>query len=178
MLAPFDALFEQSVGRARLAERSTLSGSQMITFLAGTTAELTASGHVFVQLPDDGPQYREADEAPVISLATSERPDDRDWFDLAVTVSIEGEEIPFDDLFRALATEQELLILGSGTWFSLDRPEFAQLRRLIEEARGLQDSHSSSLGISRFQPRPRPGGTPSRGCRMRPRSPPRSCLTR
>ncbi|MEO6309609.1 MAG: SNF2-related protein, partial [Leifsonia sp.] len=151
VLAPFDALFEQSLGRARLAERSTLSGSQMIAFLAGTTAELTASGHVFVQLPGDGPQYREADEAPVISLATSERPDDRDWFDLAVTVTIEGEEIPFDDLFRALATEQELLILGSGTWFSLDRPEFAQLRRLIEEARGLQDSHSSSLGISRFQ---------------------------
>lgn len=151
VLAPFDSLFEQSGGRPRLAERSTLTGARMIEFLAGTAAELSASGQVLVQLPGDGPQYREADEAPVISLATTERPDDRDWFDLAVTVSIEGEEIPFDDLFRALATEQELLILGSGTWFSLDRPEFAQLRRLIEEARGLQDSHSSSLGISRFQ---------------------------
>lgn len=151
LLAPFDTLFEQSGGRARLAERSTLTGARMIEFLATTTAALSTSGHVLVQLPDDGPQYREADEAPVISLATTERPDDRDWFDLAVTVSVEGEEIPFDDLFRALATEQELLILGSGTWFSLDRPEFAQLRRLIEEARGLQDSHSNSLGISRFQ---------------------------
>ena len=151
VLAPFDALFEQSAGRARLAEQSTLTGARMIEFLAVATAELGASGHVIVRLPDDGPQYREADEAPVISLATTERADDRDWFDLAVTVSIEGEEIPFDDLFRALATEQELLILGSSTWFSLDRPEFAQLRRLIEEARGLQDSHANSLGISRFQ---------------------------
>jgi superfamily II DNA or RNA helicase len=151
LLASFDTLFEQHGGRPRLAERSTLTGARMIEFLSVTTTELSASGQVFVQLPEDGPQYREADEAPVISLATTERPDDRDWFDLAVTVSIEGEEIPFDDLFRALATEQELLILGSGTWFSLDRPEFTQLRRLIEEARGLQDSHSSSLGISRFQ---------------------------
>ncbi|GAB3127113.1 DEAD/DEAH box helicase [Glaciibacter psychrotolerans] len=151
LLAPFDTLHEQHAGRTRLAEHSSLTGARMIEFLDATVSELTASGNVVVQLPDDGPHYREADEAPVISLATSERADDRDWFDLAVTVSIEGEEIPFDDLFRALATEQELLILGSGTWFSLDRPELVQLRHLIEEARGLQDSHADSLGISRFQ---------------------------
>lgn len=151
LLGADDALTEQHAGRTRLAERATLSGARMIDFLDTMVAEVSASGNVLVLLPTDGPAYREAEEAPVISLATSEREDDRDWFDLAVTVSIENEEIPFDDLFRALATEQELLILGSGTWFSLDRPELLQLRRLIEEARGLQDAHSDSLGISRFQ---------------------------
>jgi len=100
---------------------------------------------------DGAPSYREADEAPVISLATSPRADSHDWFNLDVTVSIDAEEIPFDELFRALASEQELMILPTGTYFNLDRPELHQLRALIEEARGLQDASSDSLGLSRFQ---------------------------
>jgi SNF2 family DNA or RNA helicase len=53
-------------------------------------------------------------------------------------------------LFAALAQGQEHLILDSGTWFSLDRPELQALRRLIEEARSLQDHESDQLRISRW----------------------------
>ncbi|MFO7690153.1 MAG: DEAD/DEAH box helicase [Cryobacterium sp.] len=133
-----------------LSARSTLEGAAMIGFLGETVPGLRAAG-VRVSVSENAPQYRAAEEAPVIRLATTERADTRDWFDLDVTISIEGEEIPFDELFRALATEQELMILDSGTYFSLDRPELQELRRLIDEARGLQESGSSSLGISRFQ---------------------------
>src|SRR5665647_1847789 len=138
-------------GRPALRDRTTLDGSAMIEFLAGAVPELEASADVVVQVSGEGRDYREADEPPVISLATTDRADSHDWFDLAVTVSIDGEEIPFDDLFRALAAERELMILQSGTYFNLDRPELHQLRRLIEEARGLQESGSRGLGISRFQ---------------------------
>jgi superfamily II DNA or RNA helicase len=138
-------------GRPALRDRTTLEGSAMIEFLAGAVPELEASADVVVQVSGEARDYREADEPPVISLATTDRADSHDWFDLAVTVSIDGEEIPFDDLFRALAAERELMILQSGTYFSLDRPELHQLRRLIEEARGLQESGSRGLGISRFQ---------------------------
>ncbi|TFD47844.1 helicase [Cryobacterium frigoriphilum] len=144
LLAPFPGL-------TPLPERVTLDGAGMIAFLGDTVPALEATGDVRVSVSADAPQYRPADEAPVIRLATTERADDRDWFDLAVTISIDGEEIPFDELFRALATEQELMILESGTYFSLDRPELHDLRRLIDEARGLQESGSDSLGISRFQ---------------------------
>jgi len=138
-------------GRPRLRAHTTLRDAAMIEFLAGAVPELEASADVVVQLVGEARDYREADESPVISLATTDRADSHDWFDLAVTVSIDGEDIPFDDLFRALAAERELMILQSGTYFSLDRPELHQLRRLIEEARGLQESGSHSLGISRFQ---------------------------
>jgi superfamily II DNA or RNA helicase len=148
-LAPLLAAFP---GLAPLPERAVLEGAAMIAFLGDTIPALEATGDVSVSVSADAPQYRPAEEAPVIRLATTERADDRDWFDLAVTISIEGEEIPFDELFRALATEQELMILASGTYFSLDRPELQDLRRLIDEARGLQESSSSAaLGISRFQ---------------------------
>ncbi len=138
-------------GHPRLALISTLAGAAMIEFLARTVPELEVLPDVRVMVSADAPQYRAAEEAPVISLATTESTAAHDWFDLAVTVTIDGEDIPFDELFRALSAAQEILILPSGTWFSLDRPELEQLRRLIEEARGLQDAGAESLGLSRFQ---------------------------
>ena len=151
-IASFAALWQPAtpISPARLLEHSELRGAVMINFLERSVPQLTEAG-IVVQVSADAPSYREADEAPVISLATTESTDTRDWFDLAVTVTIEGEDIPFDDLFRALATDQDLMILDSGTYFSLDRPELQQLRRLIEEARGLQESHAGTLGLSRFQ---------------------------
>ncbi len=152
LISSFSALWQPvAVGSpAQLREHAELQGAATINFLDRAVPQLAAAG-IAVQVSADAPSYREADEAPVISLATSESTDRSDWFDLAVTVSIEGEDIPFDDLFRALATDQDLMILDSGTYFSLDRPELAQLRRLIEEARGLQESSASTLGLSRFQ---------------------------
>ena len=150
LLHSLDTLLEPVRQGAPLSARSTLDGAAMIGFLDTAVPGLEAAG-VRVSVSADAPQYRAADEAPVIRLATTERADSRDWFDLDVTISIEGEEIPFDELFRALATEQELMILDSGTYFSLDRPELQELRRLIDEARGLQESGSTGLGISRFQ---------------------------
>ncbi|TFD70856.1 DEAD/DEAH box helicase [Cryobacterium gelidum] len=151
-VASFAGLWQSAtpLSEARLLEHSELQGAVMINFLGQALPLLEAAG-IVVQVSADAPSYREADEAPVISLATSESTDTRDWFDLAVTVTIEGEDIPFDDLFRALATDQDLMILDSGTYFSLDRPELQQLRRLIEEARGLQESNAGTLGLSRFQ---------------------------
>ncbi|SEO15481.1 DEAD/DEAH box helicase [Cryobacterium luteum] len=148
----FEPLWQPAtpISAARLLEHSELRGAVMINFLEHSVPLLADAG-IVVQVSADAPSYREADEAPVISLATTESTDTRDWFDLAVTVSIEGEDIPFDDLFRALATDQDLMILDSGTYFSLDRPELQQLRRLIEEARGLQESNAGTLGLSRFQ---------------------------
>lgn len=150
-LAPFPTIAPAYRGRPRLNARSALEGSAMIEFLDTLVPRLEADPNVIVTIAEGAPNYRPADDAPVISLTTSEREGSRDWFNLDVTVSIDGEEIAFDELFRALASEQELMILPTGTYFSLDRPELHQLRTLIEEARGLQDSSSDSLGLSRFQ---------------------------
>ena len=76
---------------------------------------------------------------------------DSDWFDLTVTVTVGGEDVPFADLFVALAEEQTHLILPSGTYFSLDREELRQLATLIAEARDLDDHPGENLRISRFQ---------------------------
>lgn len=74
-----------------------------------------------------------------------------DWFDLGILVTVEDQEVPLATLLTALAQGDERLILRSGTWFSLDRPELHSLRRIVEEARALQDHESDRLRINRYQ---------------------------
>jgi SNF2 family DNA or RNA helicase len=76
---------------------------------------------------------------------------ERDWFDLFVTVTVAGQEVPFAELFSALALGEERLLLDSGTWFRLDRPELHRLRELINEARALQDRQREGLRLSPMQ---------------------------
>lgn len=151
LLERFPALADGHGNATRLAETSSLADASMIEFLASELPLLHASDAITVVFTETMPDYREAEEAPLISVATHERPGERDWFDLAVEVTVDGAKIPFDELFTALASDAQLMILPDGVWFSLDRPELHQLRRLIEEARSLQDSAALGLGISRFQ---------------------------
>lgn len=105
--------------------------------------------HVRVVTAGPAPDYSELTDSPLVSVSTTGT-DDADWFDLGVTVTLGGEEIPFNLLFLALAAGEEHLMLASGNYFRLDQPEFIQLRRLIEEARALQE-RDGPLRISRYQ---------------------------
>ncbi|HEX2705658.1 MAG TPA: DEAD/DEAH box helicase, partial [Candidatus Lustribacter sp.] len=106
-----------------------------------------------VTMAGEPADYRFADDAPVIAVSAHEaaEPGANDWFDLGVTVSVAGEDVPFQTLFTALASDEDHLILDSGTWFRLDREEFATLRRLIVEARSLQDRPGQTLRITPYQ---------------------------
>lgn len=95
-------------------------------------------------------EYRGVPDAPVITLTGKPGPSN-DWFDLAVTVSVDGEDVPFQLLLVALTENRKHLILPSGTYFSIDRPELRQLRSLISEARRLVDHRTGSARLARFQ---------------------------
>jgi superfamily II DNA or RNA helicase len=96
------------------------------------------------------PSRRMTTSAPVLDITTEPVADDRDWFDLSVQVTIDGEDVPFDQLFVALARQQSYLVLPSGTWFRLDVPELQTLRDLIDEARALTDPGPRSARVSRY----------------------------
>jgi superfamily II DNA or RNA helicase len=96
-------------------------------------------------------EYREVGDSLTIGVSTSEVPGDNDWFDLGITIKAEGREVPFLDVFVALAREQSHLLLSDGAYFSLEKPELLALRRLIEEARSLQEASDGTLKISRYQ---------------------------
>ena len=112
---------------------------------------LVGRADVRVELTGRVPDYHEAGDSLEIGLSTGALDGERDWFDLGITVTVEGSEVPFADLFVALAHGQSHMLLADGAYFSLDKPELAALARLIDEARALQDQPDGSLRISRFQ---------------------------
>ncbi|EUA20481.1 putative helicase domain protein [Mycobacterium xenopi 4042] len=82
----------------------------------------------------------------MIAVRTDAVPGETDWFDLGVTISVEGKAVPFVSVFTALASGQSHLLLADGAYFALDKPELVKLRQLIEEARALTDADEGPPG--------------------------------
>lgn len=105
--------------------------------------------HFAVLVEGEATDYRVTDDVTV-SLQTKPSEGDRDWFDLDITVTAGDRDIPFVDVFAALARNQEYLLLDDGLHFSLMEARFTRLRELIDEARQLQDSMGRSLRVNRY----------------------------
>ena len=106
---------------------------------------------VVVEVDGSPAVYRETGDLLQVGVSTSESDSGTDWFDLGIRISVEGRDVPFADVFGALAAGESHLLLPDGAYFSLQKPELQALRTLIEEARALQDSPSGPLRLSRFQ---------------------------
>ncbi|WP_427128933.1 SNF2-related protein [Pseudarthrobacter sp. S9] len=140
-------------GTPRLAATAELTGLDTLTFTEEVLPRLRDLPGVAVDTSGEMADYREAEEAPVVAISTKAT-DSRDWFDLGIVITLEGQPVSFAALFSALAAGQTRMLLPSGAYFSLDLPELHQLRALIDEARSLQDNQGDKdapLQISRFQ---------------------------
>jgi superfamily II DNA or RNA helicase len=134
-----------------LASFVLLSGLETMRFTTELLPLLSSQPGVIVEVTGDPADYREAGDSLQIAVSTDEVKGETDWFDLGVTITVEGRKVPFLDLFLALSRGEPHLLLPDGAYFSLLKPELQTLARLIEEARALQDSPSDSLQISRYQ---------------------------
>ena len=140
-------------GTPRLAATAELAGLDTLAFTEDVLPRLRDLPDVSVDTSGEIADYREAEEAPVVAISTKAT-DSRDWFDLGIVITLEGQPVSFAALFSALAAGQTRMLLPSGAYFSLDLPELHQLRALIDEARSLQDNpgdKDAPLQISRFQ---------------------------
>ena len=126
-----------------------LAGSAAVRFAQTAMPALAAVDDVVLETVGVLPQYRMAEQAPVISFDAL-RPTDRDWYDLTVSVQVEGEAIPFVILFTALVKGRRHLVLPSGLTVNLRDGRFADLIALIEEGRGLEEGPEGTLRVSRY----------------------------
>ncbi|TFH51818.1 helicase [Actinomyces viscosus] len=116
-----------------------LRGMDTARFMTQTLPVLREMEAFDVEVDDDVPAYREAADAPVITTSVDDDEDRPDWFSLSVRVHVGDEEIPISRLMAALAVGEREVLLESGTWVSIDRPEIEALARLMEEGRELAD---------------------------------------
>ena len=131
-----------------LAPRTRLADRDAIRFLR-ELPRLADQPRLIVETGGGAAAYREATGPLRIALSTDEVTGRKDWLGLEVTVTIEGREVPFLDLFLALNCGNKYLMLPDGTFFSLDRPELHKLAQLIEEARALNEP--GPLRVNRHQ---------------------------
>lgn len=115
-----------------------------------TLPKLQKTDGIRVDILGERPDYRELTSAPKLKITTVET-ERRDWFDLAVMITVDGRQVAFADVFKAIAKGKTKIKLVDNTYLSLDRPEFEQLHALIEEAQSLQEWDTGALSISRYQ---------------------------
>ncbi len=133
---------------AVLPASAHLVGIEAAQFVTETLPRLEQL-EVRVDLIGERPDYRLLTEPPRLVVSTVET-EDRDWFDLGVTVTVEGRAVPFVTLFTALSRGQMRLLLADDSYLSLEQPVFDELRRLIAEAASLGE-WETGLRINRYQ---------------------------
>lgn len=138
-------------GRPRTDDPVATSGTGTLELCATTLPELQGSGAVELRTTGEPAAYREVGEQIEIGVSTAEIEGQRDWFDLEVSVSIGDRQLPFSEVFVALAAGEDRVLLEDGSHFSLREPRLQSLRSLIEEARALSDAPPDSQRISRYQ---------------------------
>ena len=127
-----------------------LDGADTMRFATELQPLLADTDGVTVEILGRPADYREAGESLRIGVSTAAREGEDDWFDLRVTVSVEGKKIPLPQLLAAITAGADYLLLGDGAYIPLDKPELVKLRALIEEARALNDEDGPPR-ISRYQ---------------------------
>ena len=85
-------------GTPRLAASAELSGLDTLAFTEEVLPRLREVPGVTVDTAGEIADYREAEEAPVVSISTKAT-DSRDWFDLGIQISLEGQPVSFAALF-------------------------------------------------------------------------------
>jgi superfamily II DNA or RNA helicase len=138
-------------GGRPVADAITLTGRDTALLTTEELPRLAARADVAVEVTGDPADYRDVGESLEVGFSTAEVAGERDWFDLGVTITVEERELPFAEVFRALAAGESHMLLDDGAHFSLLEPRLQSLRQLIEEARALADAPPTELRISRYQ---------------------------
>ncbi|GAB3913488.1 DNA helicase [Microlunatus endophyticus] len=149
-LKRFDVLLDKTVSRS-LLPRNLLRTDGMIIFMTEVLPRLEGEPGLVIIYDGELPEYREAQRPPLIKVRNDDIRGERDWFELSVTIEVDGEKVQFTELFKALAKGTGMMILPSGKYFRLDKPEFKQLQELIEEAKAIGEPTADGVRISRYQ---------------------------
>jgi superfamily II DNA or RNA helicase len=128
-----------------------LVGAEALDVMTRVLPLLEDHDDVEVERGEGLPVFEEADEAPVVTLDVDAPLDgSTDWFDLTVSVLVEGEAVPLAALLVAMRRGDEVLVLPSGTWFRLDDPALAPLRQLLDEAQVIAEATSTTVRLGRY----------------------------
>ncbi|WP_139219842.1 DEAD/DEAH box helicase [Curtobacterium sp. YR515] len=118
-------------------EDGTIDGADVAVFANELLPELPTLG-VRTVVQGERVDYERLTGRPHIRVTTMPS-DKHDWFDLGIFVSVNGKQVPFTPLLRALAKRDRRMKLIDNSYLSLSDPAFDRLKELIDEARDLDE---------------------------------------
>ncbi|ORM38059.1 helicase SNF2 [Williamsia sp. 1135] len=129
----------------------SLSPVEAARFYVEVVPELAGRDDLLIELTENSDAYRKSEAAPQLSFSAPDADrDGNDWFDLQITATVEGEQVPLADLIRELTVGASHMLLPSGTYFPLDAPELVRLVELLEEGRALGEIESGQAKASSY----------------------------
>ncbi len=134
-----------------IKQATILRSMAAVGFATVQLPQLQTQSDVAVEIDGDLPDYEEFVDEPLVQVGTSETTGSTDWFDLQVSLKLGDHEVPMEQILIALGSNEPYLLLDNGVFFRLDHPKLVQLKRMVEEARSLQDKESDGLKLSKFQ---------------------------
>jgi hypothetical protein len=90
-------------GRPADSPAVSLTGLDSMRLTTEGLPQLAERPDVAVEVDGQPADYRDVGESLEIGLSTADIAGESDWFDLGVTISVEGRALPFADVFVALA---------------------------------------------------------------------------
>ncbi|WP_439691136.1 SNF2-related protein [Curtobacterium sp. SP.BCo] len=115
----------------------TIDGADVAVFATELLPELPGLG-VRTVVQGERVDYERLSGRPHITVTTMPS-DKHDWFDLGIFVTVNGKQVPFTPLLRALAKRDRRMKLIDNSYLSLADAAFDRLKELIEEARDLDE---------------------------------------
>ena len=110
---------------------------------------LAASGACALEEVGEPRDYRAAVQAPDVTFGRSDSRDDRDWLDLSVAISVDGETVPLGSVLTAITTGQEFIFTEAGRHVPAAHQAFARLAELIADAGQLIEQPGDGVRVSR-----------------------------
>ena len=129
---------------AAVAAPATLLGGVELTLtetavlLAELLPQLDCRDAFTIDVDEGAPDFRAAESVPRLEFGSGDsEPAPNDWFDLSITLEIDGQQVPIAAVIAELASGATHMLLPNGVYFRLNTPELLKLRDLLVEARAL-----------------------------------------
>ena len=121
-----------------LPRPATLRDVDAAEFVTEMLPDLSRLPGLRIETHGQAPDYRELTGAPQMGV-TVVPAEKHDWFNLGITITVDGHTIPFTPLFTALAQGRRKLLLIDGSYLSLHNPALRDLSNLIAESLDLDE---------------------------------------
>lgn len=124
-----------------------LTAAEVAVLCVEVLPHLTDSG-LIIEIDRGAPDFRAARTDPQLRFGGGGEPVHTDWFDLNVSVQVDGITVALSDVIAELSAGATHMLLEDGVYFRLDTPELARLSELLEEARALGEIDGDKVNAS------------------------------